>query len=1250
MDAISFVLGIKSSHLRSSHLRDLIYRGRVLKTSKIQADGTATEAVETGHEANGNGAHAENGEEEDDGDTQTRTASQRTDPTSAWVMAVYLDDAGEEQKWKRSITSSGQSEYRINNRSVSAKAYNGALEAENILIRARNFLVFQGDVEAIASQSPRDLTRLIEQISGSIEFQKDYETLEAEMNTALEEQQYRMTQRRAVGGEVRQYQEQKKEAEAWERKRQERDTAVVTHSLWKLYRFQQAIDSRNEEIRKHQEELKEFKRGVEKFETRLEDARRAQANVTKNVAKVERTIKTKEREVEEKANSLVPIDEKIHISRRNLEKYQMRVAEVEKEREAQSKHIEQLKKDLSTVQKAQTRWEEDFRAQSQSTGRQLSENHLQEYTRLRGEVSKRTSGDQGRVDMLARQIRTDEETANSLRSTVETCKAQIAKLDSEITELKERRKDRDSQVKSTQKEIDGKKKEYNALTSERLRYAQKQTELEEKLQQCLQRLLEADSGRRESEKELRAKETVAQMKRIFPGVKGRVHELCRPKQKKFETAVSTVLGRHFEAIVTDTEKTAKDCIAYLRDQRLGQGTFIPLDTIQVKAVNSNLKGLHPGMRLAIDTIEYDNSVERAMSYACGNSIVCDTLQIARELVFNRNLEVKAVSLDGTIIHKGGLMTGGRGPQDRNAKRWEDSEVENLKRVRDGLMAELSALPRGHRRGMEEEQLQGELAGLEQRLKYLTEEATSLGRNIDSKSAELRNARTVLGDAEPKLRNQESGLATLRANFERHRTSVATVEDTVFADFCRRTGYENIRSYEQQQGTLQQEAAQKKLEFTTQRSRLENQLAFETQRLDATRTRISGLQTHAKRDENLIAELEREKDKIQTQIDTLQAEMEQLEEQVDKYRKMSDERAAAVASARAELAKRSKNVEGTLKTVAGLEAEVQREAANRYALLRKCKIDEITIPLAAGSAKLDKLPLDDLLQTDPDAMDVEEDTATAGVQGVRDYGIFPDFDLLDDDVKDDTSDKRDELLQEQISSLTHELEKMNPNMRAVERLDAVEVKAREADKDYDNARKTATRASKAFEDVKQERLELFNKAFNHISDAIGGVYRELTRSAQSPMGGQAHLDLEDEDLPFSSGIKYTAMPPLKRFRDMEHLSGGEKTMAALALLFAIHSFQPSPFFVLDEVDAALDNVNVSRVAQYLKTHAGPVGGEGKKRREGGMQFIVISLKTGLFQESETLVGIMRDQTLNTSRALTLDVSLSPPVHVNQIEAN
>ena len=142
-----------------------------------------------------------------------------------------------------------------------------------------------------------------------------------------------------------------------------------------------------------------------------------------------------------------------------------------------------------------------------------------------------------------------------------------------------------------------------------------------------------------------------------------------------------------------------------------------------------------------------------------------------------------------------------------------------------------------------------------------------------------------------------------------------------------------------------------------------------------------------------------------------------------------------------------------------------------------------------------------------------------------------------------------------------------------------------------------------------------------------MYKDLTRSDQYPLGGQAYLDIEeDTDQPYLSGIKYHAMPPLKRFRDMEHLSGGEKTMAALALLFAIHSYKASPFFVLDEVDAALDNANVEKIKNYIREHAGP-----------NMQFIVISLKTGLFQDSESLVGVYRDQEVNSSRTLTLDVS-------------
>lgn len=230
-------------------------------------------------------------------------------------------------------------------------------------------------------------------------------------------------------------------------------------------------------------------------------------------------------------------------------------------------------------------------------------------------------------------------------------------------------------------------------------------------------------------------------------------------------------------------------------------------------------------------------------------------------------------------------------------------------------------------------------------------------------------------------------------------------------------------------------------------------------------------------------------------------------------------------------------------------------------------------------------------------------------------------------KQPEDDSIEEKIQEKISSLTAELEKLNPNMRAMERLEVVEARLKSTEKDFEDSKAALKAAKDAFDEVKAQRYDLFSKAFTHIQEQISHVYKDLTRSDQYPLGGQAYLDIEeDTDQPYLSGIKYHAMPPLKRFRDMEHLSGGEKTMAALALLFAIHSYRASPFFVLDEVDAALDNANVEKIKNYIREHAGP-----------GMQFVVISLKTGLFQDSESLVGVYRDQEVNSSRTLTLDVS-------------
>lgn len=1209
MDAISFVLGIKASHLRSVHLRDLIYRGRALRKSLKKLDlGGADDVPETPSQRDG-------------------------DPKTAWVMAVYIDDDEVEHHWKRTITAQGASEYRINNRVVTASQYNTALEKQRILIKARNFLVFQGDVEAIASQSPKDLTRLIEQISGSLEYKVEYDKLKQEQEVAADTATFNLNRRRGINAEIKQYQEQKKEAESYQAKMLERDEAIVTHILWKLFHFQRAIEHNKKEIERHQHEVREFRRTHEDYAKRLDDSKREHAQAARGVSKLEKQIKVQEKECRAKESSLVPIDEKINISNAHLKKYSARISEIIRDRDNQSATVKSLENELGIVKKAQVKFEKEQKKAAEESGIALSDEDLAEYNKLKERVNTQIANEQIQIGNLTRQQRTDVEALESLKSKVESAEWQVSKLQSELHDFGERKRTMESTLKQTMQEIDSKKKEYNSITSERLRNAQKHTELDEKLKGCLQSLLEADDGRRESEREIRIKETMSALKRIFPGVKGRISELCKPVMKKYSEAVSTVLGRHFDAVVVDNEKTAKDCIEYLRDQRAGQATFLPLETIQVKPLNSSLKGMHRGMRMAIDTIVFDNSVERAMLYACGNAIVCDDLQVAKYICYDKGLEVKAVTLDGTVIHKGGLMTGGR-VGGRGGRRWEDQEVEALKKLRDNLVNQITSLPK-NRRGAQEEALQGELTGLEERLAYHREESSRLGGTLSSKQKEVDYLQKTLRELKPQLNQATASLNSLQAKLAELEAVVSEADDQIFADFCKRLGFENIRVYEKQQGSHQQEAAQRRLEFATQMSKIENQLLFERQRLKQTVERIENLEKLASRDKELIEELEVEKNTMREETDTLAANIEMQKEKMEARQAELDRRAQKVTELKREVAKRMGDLEEANKLITQLESEIERNAAGRYAILRRCKLEEIDLPLENGSAPLDDLPIDDTLQQDPDAMDVDEDEDQGYVNGGpsaisqivnQDYGIEVDFDNLDKNLQDDDSEKVEERLFEKIKTLAGELERMSPNMKAIERLEGVESRLQSTEKQFEDSRKAAKQAKENFETVKAKRHELFMRAFQVISENIEPVYQNLTKSSAFPEGGRASLDLEDTSEPYNDGVRYHAMPPGKRFRGMEHLSGGEKTMAALALLFAVHSFQPSPFFVLDEVDAALDNSNVQKIANYIKANSGP-----------GVQFIVISLKTALFQQSDCLVGIYTDQVECTSKNLTIDLT-------------
>lgn len=986
MDAISFVLGIKSASLRSRELRELVYRGRIIQTSKTAVD-----------EANGDQNGGPDAETQEDGD------SQQGDPKTAWVEAVFEDDAESIHRWRRTITTAGQSEYRINGRVVTARAYNDALEEQSILVKARAFLIPQGEVEEVAKKPPKEITHMIEQISGSLDKKADYERLKAESDAAAEDNSQFLHQKRQINAEIKTYTELEAEAKAYERKLVERDDATVTHIMWKLYHHQQAIEKARDKISRHAEELKEHRRNVQKYHDRLQDATKEEAKVKRNIAKTNNDINGKVKEIEDAQNNLIPIEEKIRLTEEELKKLDVRIAALTKDRDAKTKEIAQLDKNLAQVDKAEKQWDAQRTAAAGQQGQELSPEDEQEYNRLRSQVSKQTYNDQAEVTRLEREIGTEREHARNLQQKIDGIQATVDRLEQEIGQLQDRQTELKSMLKDKKSTRATKRQDLNKLESDRRRNKDQSDELNQELRKVLSKLQSAEMDRHESNRERAMREHVSKMKRTFgASVYGRYKDLIKPKQRKYDTAIGTLLGWHMDAVLVDTDKTARDCVQFLKEGKLGQMSFLPLDSLTVQSVNQNLKGMHEGMRLGIDCIDYPPHLERAISSACGDSVICDTLKLAQHMCFDRKIGVKAVTLDGSVISKGNTMTGGTMHGSNQKQQWGDADIEALRQSVQKYQTQLANLTKADTFDREIDELQVELNDLDDQTRRLEDELKTLDRNISSKQKELKHDKDLLKQEKPKLADVTQRLRNREQELKQKANAVHQVEDTVFTAFCQRLGYDNIREYDSQQGSAQQEASQKRLEFKKQRTTLDFMRKNIQLQIDHIDSRIATAQAKVDRDQAALQGHQAQREELQNSIDELQAELETLQERLAALENDKSEKSQVVKDARNKLDKRNEKVRHIEADVQQQEIEIKNRASERYLLLKKSRLEEIKLPLTPNSAPLTSLPMTDAArQQDPDAMDVDEQEETQAE--IDDYGIEPDFEQLDDELRDEIDD-------------------------------------------------------------------------------------------------------------------------------------------------------------------------------------------------------------------------------------------------------
>ncbi|KAL5068070.1 hypothetical protein RYX36_018957 [Vicia faba] len=1160
MDAISFVLGVRTGQLRGAQLKDLIYAF-------------------------------------DDRDKEQKGRR-------AFVRMVYQLANESEIRFTRTITSAGGSEYRIDDSVVTWDVYNARLKSLGILVKARNFLVFQGDVESIASKNPKELTGLIEQISGSDELKRDYEEFEEEKAIAEEKSALVYQKKKTMVMERKQKKEQKEEAEKHIRLQDELKSMKKEHFLWQLFNLENDFVNTTEELEVEKRSREGAIEELEKFENEISKKKKEQAKHLKEVTLREKKITEKSNKLDKTQPELLKLKEEMSRISTKIKKGNK---ELVKKKEDQRKHaveIAKLKNDIQDL----TAKVEDVQEKSRNVGGQLKldGNDLEEYYRIKEEAGMKTAKLKEEKELLDRQQHADTEAQRNLEENLQQLESRESELDSQEKKLRERlKKILDSSAKNRDA-VENLNKELREMKEKHNESKRKYDNLKIRIGEVEKDLRELKADRHENERGAKLSQAVATLKRLFQGVHGRMTDLCRPTQKKYNLAVTVAMGKLMDAVVVEDEKTGKECIKYLKEQRLPPQTFIPLQSIRVKPIMERLRTLGGTAKLVFD---FDPPLEKAVLFAVGNTLVCEDLEKAKLLSWSGE-RFKVVTVDGILLTKSGTMTGGTsGGMEARSKQWDDKKFEAYVKKKEQYESELEELGSIRDMHLKESELEGKKSGLEKKIQYAEIEKRSIEDKLLNFSHEKGTIKEEIKRSSPELK--KLGDAVHKRNIEllTLEKRINEITDRIYRDFSKSVGVANIREYEENRLKDAQNVAEERLKLSSQLSKLKYQLEYDqnrdmSSRIQELESSVSALETDLKRVQNKEAEAKLAAEKVTEEINQLKDEAKEWKSKSEDCEKDIQEWKKKTSAATTNLSKLNRLINSK-------EAQIEQILGQKKEISEKCELEQISLP------------------TISDPMDTDSSTP----------GPVYDFDKLSKkDKKHSGRDKIELDFKQKMDALISEIERTAPNLKALDQYEALLEKERAVTEEFEAVRKEEKEKADRFNVVKQKRYDMFMDAFNHIAGNIDKIYKQLTKSNTHPLGGTAYLNLENDDDPFLHGMKYTAMPPTKRFRDMEQLSGGEKTVAALALLFSIHSYRPSPFFILDEVDAALDNLNVAKVAGFIRSKSCE-GARVNQDADGGngFQSIVISLKDSFYDKAEALVGVFRDSGRGCSSTLTFDLS-------------
>ena len=663
----------------------------------------------------------------------------------------------------------------------------------------------------------------------------------------------------------------------------------------------------------------------------------------------------------------------------------------------------------------------------------------------------------------------------------------------------------------------------------------------------------------------------------IPNMKGNCHvlgEIIKVK-KEYETAIEISLGGGISDIITENESQAKILINHLKKNNLGRATFLPLTIIKGRKVNlnDNIKKIKGYIGIASELISYDEKFTPAINYVLGRTIICNSMDEALNFAKYTDYSYKIVTLQGEVINPGGALTGGS-IYNKNVN------IIGRKREIEGIEKELNEISKDLR---------------DLNAKVIIEKNSF--KNLDDKCLNLKDEVHFNNIEVTRIQGEISSIVNENTKLK-EALEVSLKEKELISKKI-------TRSYEELELKKENIVKLKEEEESIKRNKelREKELLSKEENLTIHKENLVELKVKkAQIDETLGSEI-KEIRRLENDIKELALKEELKNSDIDKNILSKKESLRSIEE-------NKKLIEELNKKIQGMKSDFETYEANRVKLKEEIKLNNNKIE----SLTLDLNKLEDSINKKSITKakyEVEENSLYSKLNEDMNLTLAEALDLSIEVV--DLEDFKGNIgrLKGKISSLG------TVNLGAIEEYEEVTTKYKFMSTQREDLDKAKEELVSVIGEMTSKMKDVFNSNFKILKENFNETFRELFK------GGSADLILGEGD-ELSANIEINVQPPGKKLQNISLMSGGEKVLSAIALLFAILKMKPTPFCILDEIEAALDDANVNRYAEFLKQFA------------GNIQFIVITHRKGTMEASDILYGVTMEEK-GVSKVVSVDLS-------------